>query len=327
MILGRADWTSSARGFLLVAVLPVAYGLKGLAQDGAGWPPALAIAVGLAVGAAFLRRQRASADPMIDVRLFADRAFGASLAANTLVFFVNFGILLLFAQYLQLVVGLSPLAAGLWTVPQFVAFIAASMLAPLAVRRVRPAFVMAAGLAMLSRADGASGLALAVAASVVFSFGLAPLTTLATDLMLAAAPPERAGAAAAISKTSSEFGGTMGIAVLGSVGTAVYRERVADAVPAGVPPDAAGAARDTLGGAVAAADGLPGPLGGELLEASREAFTQALQTAAATSAAIALCIAVLVLILLRHILSSPKPEELPDHRPESAVLDPMPEKS
>ena len=329
---GRLDLVSAALS--LACVLPAVYGLKGLAQDGAGWPTALAIAAGLAVGAAFLRRQRASADPMIDVRLFTDRAFGASLAANTLVFFVNFGILLLFAQYLQLVVGLKPLAAGLWTVPQFVAFIAGSMLAPLAVRLVRPAFVMASGLAigafglaMLSRADGSSGLALAVAASVVFSFGLAPLTTLATDLMLAAAPPERAGAAAAISETSSEFGGALGIAVLGSVGTAVYRERVADAVPAGVPPDAAGAARDTLGGAVAAADGLLDPPSGELLEASREAFTPALHTAAATGAAIALCIAVLVLVLLRHIPLSPKPEKLPDHRPERAVPGPMPEKS
>ena len=264
---GRLDLVSAALS--LACVLPAVYGLKGLAQDGAGWPTALAIAAGLAVGAAFLRRQRASADPMIDVRLFTDRAFGASLAANTLVFFVNFGILLLFAQYLQLVVGLKPLAAGLWTVPQFVAFIAGSMLAPLAVRRVRPAFVMAAGLAI----------------------------------------------------------GALGIAVLGSVGTAVYRERVADAVPAGVPYDAAGAARDTLGGAVAAADGLLDPLTGELLEASREAFTQALHTAAATGAAIALCIAVLVLVLLRHIPSSPKPEKLPDHRPERAVTGPMPEKS
>jgi hypothetical protein len=124
--------------------------------------------------------ERAAAAPLRP-HLPADRAFGASLAANTLVFFVNFGTLLFFSQYLQLVLGLSPLAAGLWTVPQFVAFIAGSMLTPQAVRRVRPAFAMAGGLAiaalgfaMFARVDGASGPAAAVAASVVYSFGLAP---------------------------------------------------------------------------------------------------------------------------------------------------------
>jgi DHA2 family multidrug resistance protein-like MFS transporter len=313
---GRLDLVSAAMS--LGAVLPVVYGLKGIAQDGLGWPPALSIAAGLAFGAAFLRRQRASAHPMIDVRLFAESAFGASLAANTLVFFVNFGTLLFFSQYLQLVVGLSPLAAGLWTVPQFVAFIAGSMLTTRVVRRVRPAFAMAGGLlvaalgfGMLARVDGASGLAAAVAASVVYSFGLAPLTTLATDLMVGAAPPERAGAASAISETSSEFGGALGIAVLGSIATAVYRERVAGALPGGVPPEAAEAARDTLGGAVAAAGGLPGPLGAELLEASRGAFMQALQVAASTGAAIALIIAILVLLLLRGARTGAEAAEQP----------------
>ena len=81
--------------------------------------------------------------------------------------------------------------------------------------------------------------------------------TLTTDLIVGSAPPERAGAASAISETSAEFGGALGIAVLGSIGTAVYRGAMADAMPAGVPPEAAEAARDTLGGAVAAAEQLP----------------------------------------------------------------------
>ena len=196
--------------------------------------------------------------------------------------------------------GLSPFEAGLWTVPYAGAFIVGALLTPLFVRRIRPGFVIAGGLALagagfalLAQVDGESALATVVTGSVVFALGLAPVYTLAADLMVGAAPPERAGAAAGISETSSEFGGALGIAVLGAVGTAVYRGQIDDAVPAGVPPEAAEAARDTLGAAVAAGDELPDPLAAELVDAAREAFTQALQVAATLSAAVAIGAAIL----------------------------------
>jgi len=133
-------------------------------------------------------------DPLLDLSLFGNRAFSAALAANTLDFFVSFAALLFIAQYLQLVVG--------------------SRLTPLLVRRARPAYVMAAGMALaaigfalLTRLDAAAGLAVLVTGSVAFSLGSAPMTTLATDLMVGTAPPQRAGAASAISETSSELGG------------------------------------------------------------------------------------------------------------------------
>ena len=238
---GRLDLASA--GLSLAAVLLVIYGLKQLAQDGLGWLPALSILAGLAVGLVFVRRQQRGADPLLDLRLFANRAFSAALATNTLGFFVAFGALLFIAQYLQLVLGLSPLQAGLWTVPSGGGFIVGSLLTPLLVRRARPALVMAGGLALaavgfglLTQLDGAADLAVLVTGSVVFSLGLAPVFTLAADLVVGAAPPERAGAASGISETSSEFGGALGIAVLGSVATAIYRSQVTDAVPAGVPP-------------------------------------------------------------------------------------------
>jgi len=175
--------------------------------------------------------------------LFANRAFSAALATNTLGFFVTFGALLFIVQYLQLVLGLSPLRAGLWTVPSGGGVILGSMLTPLLVRHIRPAFVMAGGLTLaavgvglLTQVDAASGLAVLVTGSVVFSVGLAPVFTVAADLAIGAAPPARAGAASAISETSSEFGGALGIAILGSVATAIYRGQVTDAVPAGVQP-------------------------------------------------------------------------------------------
>ncbi len=209
--------------------------------------------------------------------------FSAALTAYTLGFFVNFGALLFVAQYLQLVLGLSPLHAGAWTVPSAAAFIVGPMLTPTVVRRVRAGDAIAAGLGlaavgfgMLTQVTSATGLAVLVSGSVVFSLGLATVFTLATDLMVGTASPERAGAASAIAETGSELGGALGIAILGTVGTAVYRGQVADASPAGVPPAAAEVARDTLGGALAVGDGLPDALAAELLQAGRDAFTQGL---------------------------------------------------
>jgi MFS transporter, DHA2 family, multidrug resistance protein len=200
--------------------------------------------------------------------------------------------------------------------PSFVAFIVGALVTPLLVRRVRPAIVMAAGLAvaasgygLLAQVDVDSALALLVTASIVFSLGEALVFTLATDLIVGVAPPERAGAAAAISETSSELGGALGIAILGSIGTAVYRGQVADSVPAGVPPAATETAKDTLGGAVETAETLPGGLGADLLDAAREAFVQGMQVAALTAAVIAAGMAVLTVFFLRHVGVGSEQEE------------------
>ena len=164
-------------------VLAVIYGLKQIAQDGLGLLPAVSILAGLALGVAFVRRQRALADPLIDLRLFRLPAFSGSLATFTLAIFAMFGTFLFIAQYLQRVLGLSPLEAGLWTLPQSGGFIVGSMLAPLIVRRIRPAFVMGAGLglgavglALLTQIDAADGLAVLVTSSVVMSLGLGPVS-------------------------------------------------------------------------------------------------------------------------------------------------------
>ncbi|HET9725183.1 MAG TPA: MFS transporter [Actinomycetota bacterium] len=303
---GRLDLVSA--GLSVIAVLAVVYGLKGIAESGLGSTPLLSILAGLVVGAIFVRRQRALTDPLIDLRLFRSSTFSASLAANTLSLAIAFGIFLFIAQYLQLVLGLSPLEAGLWTVPSSGGFIAGSMLAPFIVRRVPPAFVIAAGLmltavglGLLTQVDGESGLAVVVVGSVIVSLGVAPPVTLGTDLIVGCAPPERAGAASGISETGAELGGALGIAVLGSIGVAVYRDRVADAVPAGVPPEEADAARDTLGGALQTVETLPGELGARLLDAAQQAFTQGLQVAAVVAAALAMGTAVLAALLLSRM--------------------------
>jgi MFS transporter, DHA2 family, multidrug resistance protein len=303
---GRLDLTSVALS--LGTILPVIYGLKQIAQDGLRTTPIVAILVGLAVGLVFVRRQRRLADPLIDLGLFRRPAFSVSLAANTFTFFIFLGVMLFVAQYLQLVLGLSPLVAGLWTVPIFIAFIVGSMLSPMIMGRFRPATstaagfaVTAVGFAMLTQVSGDSALAVLVAGSVVLSLGLAPVVTSVTTLVLGSAPPEKAGAASGMSETSTEFGGALGIAILGVVGTAVYRGQIADAVPAGVPADAVEATRDTLGGAVAAAGQLPDDVAAALLGPARDAFTSALHAVSGLAALIAFGLAVLTAVLLRNV--------------------------
>jgi MFS transporter, DHA2 family, multidrug resistance protein len=298
---GRLDLLSAALS--LVAVLAMVYGLKRIVQEGFDWQSGLSILTGVAVGFVFVRRQRRVSHPLIDLQLVRMPAFSASLIVYLFVTFLAFATFLFVFQYFQLVLGLSPFEAALWGMPSAAAFIVGSTLTPSLVRRIRPAYAMAAslllaavGYGLLSQIDGASGLTAVVVITVIFSLGEAPVFTLTNDLIIGTAPPQRAGAAAAISETGSELGGALGIAI----GTALYRGHIADAIPAGVSSEAAEASRGTLGGAVAAAEEVPEPVAAELLDVAREAFTQGLQVAALTSATIAAGTAVLAAVALRR---------------------------
>jgi MFS transporter, DHA2 family, multidrug resistance protein len=317
---GRLDLVSAAMS--LVAVLAVVFGLKQIAQNGLGPPAVLAVLVGLVVGVGFVRRQRRLADPMIDLGLFRNTAFNAALATNFLGIFIVVGYFLFVAQYLQLVLGLSPLEAGLWSLPSAVGFIVGSNLAPRILRHIRPAYVIGAGLGLaavglgvLTQVGGSPGadLAILAGASLLVSLGLAPVFTATTDLIVSSAPPERAGAASGISETGAELGGALGIAILGSIGVAVYRAQLAGALPAGLPSEAAAAAHDTLGGAMRVAAQVPGQLGALLVDAAREAFTQGMQLTVVLSAAVAVVVAVLATVLLREVPAASQAE--PDQQP------------
>ncbi len=308
---GKLDPLSAVMS--LAAVLLVIFGLKQTAQDGFHWMPTLCIMTGAAIGVAFVRRQRSLAYPLIDLQLFRSPALTASLTTYMLATFVAFGAYVFTAQYLQLVLGLSPLVAGLWTLPGIGAFIIGSNLTAVMVRRLRPVSVLVGGmalavvgLAILTRVESATGLAAIVTGTFVYSLGLAPAFTLTNDMIIGNAPPERAGSASAISETGSELGGALGIAILGSLGTAIYRSRVTHAAPGDIPPDVMEAARSTLGGAVAAAEHLPDHLGAALLGPAREAFTDALQLSAAVCATIVVAMAVVAGVLLGRARRNPQ---------------------
>jgi MFS transporter, DHA2 family, multidrug resistance protein len=315
---GRPDLLSA--GLSLLAVLAMIYGLKQIAQDGLALGPVLFIMAGATMGTLFVRRQLRLKDPLLDLRLFRVPGFSASLATYGLSILFLFGGFLFLPQYLQLVLGMSPFRAGLWTLPWALAFVVGSMLTPLVVRGIRPVWLMTGGLvfaafgfALFTRIDASTTFATFALGTTVFSLGMSPVFTLTTDLIVGSAPPERAGAASALSETSAEFGGALGIALFGSMGVAVYRTGMAGAIPVDVPAAAAEAARATLGGAVDAARDLPGQVGSQVTQAAQVAFVRGLRLCAAISAAGSLLLAALAAATLRHPRGVSEPDPL---RPE-----------
>ncbi|WP_420119972.1 MFS transporter [Nakamurella sp.] len=302
---GRLDLLSV--GLSVVAVLAVIFGLKEIAQDGVAWLPVVLIAAGLLIGWRWVRRQKRLADPMIDVGLFRIGSFRTALAVNFLAVFISVGYFLFLAQYLQLILGLSPLQSGLWSLPSAAGFIVGSQLGPRIVRRVQPALVIAVGLGLtavglglLTQIGVTGGLWVIVTSSVVISLGLGPVFGLTTELIVGTAPPEKAGAASGISETAAELGGALGIAILGSVGVAIYRSQLAAGLPAGLPSQAADAAKDTLGGAVVVSSTLPPAEGAAVFDAAANAFVTGLRVVSAVATVIAVIIAVVSWFALRR---------------------------
>lgn len=287
-------------GLSVVALLLVVYGITRLAESGAGPQPLAALVVGTAAGAGFLARQRRR--PTFGLELFHRRTFGLPVAANAVAFFVLYGMQLLLAQYLQLVLGLSPLEAGLWTIPSALGYLLGSVLAPRVADRLRPGpalgaalAVSATGFALLVLVPVGGGLSVYVGASVLLSIGLAPVYVVATGLAVAAAPERQAGVASALLETCTNLGGALGIAVLGSVAGVVFRARLDATAPPGV------TAPGTVGGAVDAARDLPAAQADGLLDAARDAFGVAFGTTQVVGAALLLAAAVLAVVLLRRV--------------------------
>ncbi|MFE9202427.1 MFS transporter [Micromonospora sp. NPDC007230] len=301
---GRLDPLSALLS--LATLLPVIYGVKKLAANGVAVPQLLSLLIGIAFGVVFVLRQRRLEHPLLDLRLFGNRALRAALGVALLCSATMGGITLLVSMYLQQVAGLSPLIAGLWLVPSFALAIAGNMAAPALASRFNPAYTIAGGLLvttvgllLLTQADSAGGIALVVAGYAVAFAGTSPMGVLSTQLVVGSAPPEKAGSASALSETNGEFGIAFGVAILGSLSAAVYQGRMTDAVPGGVAPDAAAEARDNLPAASNVADSLPGQLGTQLLDVARDAFTGSLHVVALVSAGAMVLFALLAVVLLR----------------------------
>lgn len=304
---GRLDLLSAV--LLLVSVLPVIYGIKELARHGWQIAPLVLIIIGLGFGIVFCFRQFRLIEPLLDLRLFRHRTFSAALLISMSVGAIQGGILFLFNLHLQLVEGLSPINAGLWLIPSSLAMIAATLSVPLLVRRIRPAYVITTGLSIsaigyfiLSQLDIGSGLAAAILGIILVMTGVGPMGALATELIIGSVPNEKAGAAAAVSESGSEFGIAFGVAVLGSLGTAVYRNSIV--VPADIPIQSAETVNESIVGAVSVAEEIRTPLAAEMLSSAREAFLLGLNVSALVSSLIYIALALASIYFLRHVLPS-----------------------
>lgn len=300
---GGLDLFSAALS--LVAVLLMIYGLKAVAIHGIAVVSVSTIFFGVVLGFWFVVRQKALPYPLIDVNLFRSPSFTASLSLNMFCCFIAFGAFFFTGQYMQLVMNFSPLKAGLWSTPTSLAFILGSLLAPQLVRKYQPGHVLAVGLFIaalgffiLARLEPTSGLLPVVGGMTIYSLGISPIFTLSTDLVVGSVPPERAGSAASISETSTEFGGALGMAVLGSVGTALYRSRITAGMPFDISPEVVEVAHNTLGGAVSVANELPEGIANNLLLLAKSAFTDALQFISAINI---LILIILMGVALRYI--------------------------
>ncbi|MFJ7233038.1 MFS transporter [Streptomyces tendae] len=292
-------WDLASVALSLIGMVAVVYAVKETAAHGFARATLAAGLVGAAALYGFVRRQLTMPVPLLDMRLFRNRGFSGAVLADLLTILGLSGLVFFLSQYLQLVQGRRPFEAGLAELPAAVGAVVAGLIAGRAARRFSVRAVVAGGLAAVGLALAAltvigqhTGYPLLGAALLVVGLGAGFAFTVTADVILSSVPGEQAGAASAVSETAYELGAALGIAVLGSIVTGVYRDFTG---PAGTPD----AAHESLGGAVEAAAHLPGPAGQALLDSARQAFVDGLTLAAGVGAVVLLAAAAASWYLLR----------------------------
>ena len=299
----------------LATMVPIVYAIKEFAVHGPGVLPLVLVLSGIGFGVLFVRRQLRADSPMLDMRLFRRGTFSGALMVNLLSVVALVGFLFFVSQHLQLIVGLSPMQAGFALVPGMLAMIAAGLLVVPVARRVDARVVVSvalvfsvAGYVMVAftAADGALGML--IAAFALLGIGIGAAETVSNDLILASVPPAKAGAASAVSETAYELGAVLGTAVLGGILTALYRTGIV--LPPGLPSDVADASRETLAGAVSAAQGLDATTAEALQTAAAHAFDAGVGVTALIGAGLVVIAAVIAATTLGT--SRPAPDRV-DH--------------
>jgi len=279
-------------------MLPTVYAIKEMAVAGLGGVVVPLLIIGAVFGVLFVRRQLRADEPMLDMGLFRRGAFTGALLVNLLSVLALVGFLFFVAQHLQLIVGLSPMEAGLALVPSLTAMIISGLLVVPIASRVSPRIVIPAALAF--SAVGYIGIALTtgpdtllptILASVSLGIGVGAAETVSNELILSAAPADKAGAASAVSETAYEVGTVLGTSIIGGLLTAVYRTTID--LPPSLAPSLADAARETLAGAVAVAEQVGGAVGAAVRTAAAVAFDQGVSIAAAIGAVLVVAAAVI----------------------------------
>jgi len=288
---GRLDLVGV--GLSVAALLALVYGVIDGGEHGFGRPLALlAIIGGVALLAWFVRHERRTEHPSLDIGLFHDRRFSAAIVAIGLVFFAAMGTLFFLSFYLQLVRGFSPLMAGLVLTPFAVAQLVFAPRSNTMVRRYGPRAVCAVGLSLVTIAlvgyaflSVATPLWVLLVLTFIQGTGMANVVPPTTESIMSTLPPERAGVGSAVTNTFRQVGGALGVAILGAVLSAVYRQQVGGALT-GLPEPARAEAAESISGAYGVAPAA-GPNAPALLDAANHAFVGAMHWASAGSALVA----------------------------------------
>lgn len=293
---GRFDLISS--GLSMLTIVPFVYTIKQVAGGKFDLLTAVAIIASILGGILFVRRQRRTAFPMIDVDLFRVPAFSGAVLVNFISVFALSGVLFFFSQYLQLARGLSPLQAGLAQLPAALSAMAAVVVVGFLLTRlgrgraIAVALITGAvGLGLLAALESNEQLAWILLAVVPLGLGIGVAETLSVDAVVSAVKPTKAGAAASVAETAYELGIALGIAILGSLMTVFYRGGLD--LPAEVPDRVAAQAEDSLASATAVLEP-----GSSALEAAQHAFVGAMQSTTLIAGAVMVVAAIVAFTLI-----------------------------
>lgn len=296
-------WDMLSVGLSLIGMIGVVYAIKEAAAHGVSWEAGAAAVMRRRCAHLVRPQATAAARPLLDMRLFHHRGFSGAVLADLLTILGLSGLVFFLSQFLQLVQGRGPLEAGLAELPAAIGAVTAGLLAGFAARRFSVRSVVSGGLAAVGLALGSvtlldqhTGYPLLGSMLLVVGVGAGFAFTVTADVILSSVPKEQAGSASAVSETAYELGAALGIALLGSIVTGVYR---GFPTPSGIPADVESAAHESLGGAVEAAGSLPAAQAGPLVSAAQEAFVDGLRSAAGIGATVLLAAAVAAWFLLR----------------------------
>jgi EmrB/QacA subfamily drug resistance transporter len=281
----RIDWTGAA----LSGAGLIAFVWAVIEAPARGWTSAPVMGAGAFAAVAltaFVVQQRRAVEPLLDLRLFRNPRFTAASSTIMVLFFALFGFLFLSTQYLQFVLGHSPLAAGLRVLPYAGAMIVFAPLSSrlvlrLGTKRVTTTgmLLFAAGLAVAATVTTSTGYGRLAIALVLMGAGMGLAGAPATESIMGSLPPERANVGSAVNDTTRELGGALGVAIVGSIMSSLYATQLAKGLPEGVPAPVAAAARESLGAAVQISAAVADP--------AREAFVHAMSRASLLGALVA----------------------------------------
>ncbi|MFJ4164569.1 MFS transporter [Microbacterium sp. NPDC089698] len=287
----------------MATMVPVVYAIKEFAVDGITPLVVILFVVGVGMGVLFVRRQLRAEIPMLDMALFRRGMFSGAILVNLLSVVALVGFLYYVSQHLQLVLGLKPVEAGLALIPGMAVMIVSGLVVVPIARRVRPEILVPsalvfslAGYLVVAFTTHAHGVAPLIVAFVLLGIGIGAAETVSNELILAAAPPEKAGAASAVSETAYELGAVLGTTILGGIITAFYRTSLV--VPEGVPEALAERAKETLAGAFSVAEQLPAALGQALQQAAADAFGTGVMVTSLIGGFLVVCAATIAALTL-----------------------------